>query len=212
MDVDSRIIFESYITINEAVTDEQLNKARGGILKVNIKGSERQFKISKVKQTPSTSGTPQWSIEGHPLGDYSDLEDASSGAGLITTVSAKIIHDPDSKFSILHHNDPETDPDIKDTNYADWKNNIEIIMPAGGGGGVPTSKKKDDKYEDPTWKQKIGNMFLRSPLKVAAYVFKDPETNFKSIKDASAWLQKVADAEAKGSKIEDRRPEADIIY
>jgi hypothetical protein len=211
MDVDSRLIFESYITINEAVTDEQLNNARGGILKVNIKGSERQFKISKVKQTPIISGSPEWSIEGHPLNDYSDLAE-KSGASLITTVSVKIIHDPDSTFSILYNNDPETNLAIKDTNYADWKNNIEIVMPAGGGGGDPTSKKKDDKYEDPTWKQKIGNMFLRSPLKVAAYVFKDPETNFKSIKDASAWLQKVADAEAKGSKIEDRRPEADIIY
>ena len=83
-------------------------------------------------------------------------------------------------------------------------------MPPTGREGS-SSRKKETKYEDPTWKQKLGNWFLKSPLKVAAYVFKDPETNFKTLRDASAWLQKQADAEATGSKKVDTSPSADII-
>lgn len=211
MDIDSRLIFEKYAVIGESVTDSEIKASKGGVFKVEIAGIPTQFKIVEVGST-LVGGEEKWKIIGTALSDYDTLINYKRDP-IIGDKPYLLVYDDKPETSILYINDKGggTDEDKKDR-YNQWKDVVDIIMPSrGDGGGSGPLKDTENKYHDPTFMQKLGNWFKRSPLKVAAYIFKDPETNFDTIRDASKWLQKQADKEATGSEKIDRSPRADII-
>ena len=127
MNSDSQNIYQKYTLVNERVDASLLadeNALVGGTLTLPIKGSDRNFTITKVTK----SATGGLAIFGKPHNDYTDLKvDNSDTSSITTTETYRIIDDESSDNNILKANEQTSDISSAGATTYKWKEEGSVV-------------------------------------------------------------------------------------
>tara|TARA_R110002020_G_scaffold218977_1_gene426830 strand:- start:44 stop:622 length:579 start_codon:yes stop_codon:yes gene_type:complete len=147
MNSDSQNIYQKYTLVNERIDASLLadeNALVGGTLTLPIKGSDRNFTITKVETSP----TNKIAIFGKPNTDYTDLKvDMSDTNSLVAGIEYRIIDEEKNDNNILSANYTARDHGTAST--YEWKEEGSVVTLD------PTSSSTDSKTsQDKTTRQK----------------------------------------------------------
>ena len=151
MNSDSQNIYRKYTLVNERIDASLLadtDALVGGTLTLKIKGSDRNFTITKVEL--SSTGGSGLAIFGKPHNDYTDLKvDKSDHSSLVAGNEYRIIDDSKDDNNILKANEQTSDISSTGATTYEWKEEGSVVTLD------PTSSSTDSKTPQPkTTRQK----------------------------------------------------------